>query len=125
MEHQEIMRIAGELEKFQEQRKALEAEARRIEGLEKSLIQILIPEMRNMGANVFGDGKLSVFYEKKAKPKAADWDEIYKYIERTGSFELLHKRLMEKACEERRILGDPIPGVEWEEVESLKIKRIS
>lgn len=57
-------------------------------------------------------GKLcSVTITRKIKPTVEDWDIFYKYVKRTGAFELLQRRLGEKAVQERWDAGKVIPGV--------------
>lgn len=47
----------------------------------------------------------------KDYPTVTDWDSFYKYIKKTGSFELLQRRLSEGAIKERWEGKKTIPGV--------------
>lgn len=48
---------------------------------------------------------------KKEVPQARDWEATYKHIKKTGQFDLLHRRLNDKAIKERWARGDSVPGV--------------
>lgn len=58
----------------------------------------------------------------KSVPRVSDWQEVYGYIQATGSFDLLHKRLGTKAVEERWNLGQNIPGVEQVVIPDIQIR---
>ena len=44
-------------------------------------------------------------------PQVEDWDALYTYIKKTGDFDLLHRRLANKAVEDRWENNKEIPGV--------------
>lgn len=44
-------------------------------------------------------------------PQAEDWDKVFKYIKRTGEFDLLQRRLNSAAVKERWEDNKSIPGV--------------
>lgn len=47
----------------------------------------------------------------KTIPIVEDWDAFYKYVKKTGQFELLQRRLNDAAVQERWEAGKKIPGV--------------
>jgi hypothetical protein len=47
----------------------------------------------------------------KPVPVAQNWDELYAHIKKTGSFELLQRRLSDTAIKERWEANKTIPGV--------------
>ena len=47
----------------------------------------------------------------KSSFKVEDWDKLYAYVKKTGSFELLQRRLSDAAIAERADAGKPVPGV--------------
>ena len=49
--------------------------------------------------------------DTKKKPTPEDWTKIRKFIKRTGDFDLLQRRLNDKAVESRWEAGEEIPGV--------------
>lgn len=48
----------------------------------------------------------------KQVPQVKDWDQLYKYIKRTGQFDLIQRRLSPTAVRDRWDDGKKIPGVE-------------
>ena len=48
---------------------------------------------------------------KDIQPRVENWDLVYKYIKKTGSFELLQRRLSTAAVQERWDLGKELPGI--------------
>lgn len=61
--------------------------------------------------------------DKPEYPTAYDWTKTYAYIKRTGSFDLLQKRLAVEACRARWEIGRDIPGVEKFIKVRLKVTR--
>lgn len=57
-------------------------------------------------------------------PQVKDWDVLYKYIKKTGSFDLLHRRLSSKAVEDRWENGKDVPGVEEFMVTSVTLNKL-
>lgn len=57
----------------------------------------------------------------KLVPACRDWGVLQAHIAATGQFDLLHRRLTQRACEERWAVGINIPGVEQIAVPELKI----
>jgi len=58
-------------------------------------------------------GKLArVSVVRKQVPSVKDWDTFYRYVKRTGAFELLHRRVADAAIRERWDAGKTVPGVE-------------
>lgn len=60
----------------------------------------------------------------KDVPRAADWTKIHAYIQKTGRFDLLQKRLGEKAVMDMAEDGKQIPGVEIIKVPEVSITKI-
>ena len=57
-------------------------------------------------------GKLaSIRVKTDPIPQVEDWDALYTYIKKTGDFDLLHRRLANKAVEDRWENNKEIPGV--------------
>lgn len=58
-------------------------------------------------------GKLArVTVVTKEIPQVKDWDTFYKYVKKTGSFDLMQRRLADVAVKERWNNGKEVPGVE-------------
>ena len=58
----------------------------------------------------------------KSVPRVSDWQEVYAYIQVTGSFDLLHKRIGTKAVEERWNIGQNIPGIEQVVIPDIQVR---
>lgn len=70
-------------------------------------------------------GKLArVSVETKTVPQVANWDKLYAYIKKTGSFDLLHKRLSDKAVTERWESKRIVPGVEEFQLTTVSLNKI-
>ncbi len=61
--------------------------------------------------------------KSEAKPKAADWDKIYAYITKHKRFDLLQRRLSEKAVMEL-YEAEGMPGIERIHVKKVSITKI-
>lgn len=61
---------------------------------------------------------------KETKPKAADWNKIWDYVYEQNRFDLLQKRLGEKAVEDLWADGIDIPGVEKMHIKTVSITKI-
>lgn len=85
--------------------------------LQKQLIDICIKG----GAKALGGTKGVVNYERDNKPTVVDWEKLYTYIRENNAFELLQRRLGEKAVEERWEDDISIPGVGTFPVDKLTI----
>lgn len=60
----------------------------------------------------------------KDVPRAMDWPAIHSYIQKTGRFDLLQKRLGEKAVMDMVEAKEQIPGVEVVHVPDVSITKI-
>jgi hypothetical protein len=70
-------------------------------------------------------GKLArVTVVTKQVPQVKDYDAFYAYVKKTGSFDLLQKRLSDAAIKERWEAGKTIPGVEAFNTVSISINKV-
>lgn len=70
-------------------------------------------------------GKLArVTVVTKQIPQVKDWDAFYRYVKKTGSFDLMQKRLTDAAIKERWEAGKEIPGVEHFNAVSVSINKV-
>lgn len=70
-------------------------------------------------------GKLArVTVVTKQVPQVKDWDAFYKYVKKTGSFDLMQKRLTDAAIKERWEAGKEVPGVEHFNAVSVSINKV-
>lgn len=70
-------------------------------------------------------GKLArVTVITKQVPQVKDWDAFYKYVKKTGQFDLMQRRLTDAAIKERWEAGKEIPGVEHFNAVSVSINKV-
>jgi hypothetical protein len=78
---------------------------------EQWLFVQITTEMRKENISAIGGQRVSLTLKKEDVPTAEDWDKVWKYIQESGQFDLLEKRLGKLACKERWENGIEIPGV--------------
>jgi len=84
--------------------------------LQNALIDVLDKDDTTGVSGKFGKATVSV----KKVPYAKDWSAVYKYIIKTGEFDLLQKRLSTTAVEERETT---IPGIEFLNVKKVNLRK--
>lgn len=97
------------------ERKAHEATAQALEAEEKALKEFLIQnflkaDLKEVKTRL-GTGRLVTKDIPVMDPDTGGWDAIYKYIVKNNAWDLIQKRLGEKACQERWDDKVKIPGV--------------
>lgn len=106
------------------QLKELRLEAQKIvesyEAEESQLKEHIIETLPQSDASGVAGKVARVTIEIKDVPQVANWDEFYKYIVKTKSFDMLQRRLTDTAIRARWEDGKTIPGVEH-----FKLKKIS
>lgn len=103
-----------------EMQKAVDAVAAEESALKNHIIENL-PKSEASGVA----GKLArVTVVTKQIPQVKDWDAFYKYVKKTGSFDLMQKRLTDAAIKERWEAGKEVPGVEHFNAVSVSINKV-
>lgn len=70
-------------------------------------------------------GKLArVTVITKVVPQVKDWDAFYKYVKKNDAFDLMQRRLTDKAVQDRWEAGKKIPGVEAFQAVTLSINKV-
>ena len=70
-------------------------------------------------------GKLArVTVVKKIIPQVGDWDAFYKYVKKTGHFDLMQRRLSNGAIKERWDNGKEVPGVDHFNAVTVSINKL-
>lgn len=92
-------------------RLALQKQVDELAAFESSLKEHIIntlPKSDQTGAA----GKVAkVSVVTKEIPQVQDWEAFYKHVKKTGDFELMQRRLADKAIQERWEHGKKVPGV--------------
>lgn len=108
--------ILKKAERLQADKKAAALKAEE-DAFKKQLIGIALEsKARSLGGSVG-----SVNWHRKQKPTVENWEQLYAYIKQYDAFELLQRRIGEKAVEERWEDGIVIPGVVTFPVDDLTI----
>lgn len=112
-----LYQLRGELAQVRKQAEALQAE---YTAVKEKLVQEL-PKSEAQGVA----GRLArATVVTKPKPSVKDWDALYRYIKKTGSFELLQRRVSEPAVAERWEAGQQVAGVEAFTVVDVSLNKL-
>jgi hypothetical protein len=103
--------VADLLYRTREARLRLSKECDALKERETALSEHLIRELPKSDASGVSGRVARATAVTKVVPTTEDWDALYRYVKRTGAFELLQKRLTAKAVEERWEAGKEVPGV--------------
>lgn len=95
-----------------------------IEEKEKALKSYIIEHLPKSEASGISGKLARVTVVVKQIPQVKDWDVFYKYIKRTGNFDLMQKRLSDAAIKERLEDGKLIPGVELFNIVSISMNKV-
>ena len=106
-----LSRMVDRFHDAREQRLEADRRAAALKKEENDLKQLIIDNLLSSGTDVIGGRVLTVTLVKKSKPSAQDWGAIYDYIKEHDAFDLLHRRLTEKAVKERWDAEENVPGV--------------
>jgi hypothetical protein len=115
---------ADELHRVREIRLALDKLAEGVKARETELGEHLINSLSKSDDTGVAGLKFRAQVKMKDVPKAADWPAFHAYIAKTGSFDLLQKRLSDKAVTDRLDDGVKLPGIEIMHVPSVSITKI-
>lgn len=96
---------------LRQERIAADKAAAKLKADENALVEYIIESLpKDSGGAVGKHHKVETYNAEKLVVK--EWGELYKYIKRTGRFELLQRRLGEGAAQELIDDGKVVPGVE-------------
>jgi hypothetical protein len=108
---------------LRDKRLELQKEVDVIESHEKALRAELVELLRESGAASIGGKVATISLTHKLVPVCEDWDKLYDYVRNTGAFELLHRRLADKAVRERWDAGVQLPGVNGLNVYDISVRK--
>lgn len=95
-----------------------------IEEKEKALKVYIIKNLPKSEASGISGKLARVTVIVKQIPQVKDWDAFYKHIKKTGSFDLVQKRLSDAAIKERFEDGKEVPGVEMFNAVSISMNKV-
>ena len=103
--------MADRLYKLKELIKESKAKTEVLEDERKAIEGYLISNLPSDGGTGVQGKVARVSLIVNEVPQVEDWDKLRKYIVKTGSWELLQKRVNSAPCAERWEAGEKIPGV--------------
>ncbi len=109
--------------KARDQRLELDRQSEDIKKYEEGLKKTIIAKMREERLEVAGERGGFVKLSEKVEPDPQDWTALWKHIQETGHFELLHKRVTAEAVRERWLVGEEVPGIGRKIVYNLSVSR--
>lgn len=95
-----------------------------LESEEKALKDYIIQSLPKSEASGVAGKLARVTVVTKEIPQVKDWDLFYKYVKKTGQFDLMQRRLTTDAVKERWDAGKEIPGVEHFNAVSVSINKV-
>lgn len=95
-----------------------------VEAEEKALKVHIIDNLPKSEASGVAGKLARVTVVSREIPQVKDWDKFYKYVKKTGYFDLLQRRLTDAAIKERWECGEEVPGVEHFKVTSVSINKV-
>jgi hypothetical protein len=109
---------------------AARAERLRIEKLVEEMVSretilkdAIISKMREQGITKLGCEAGTVKMAELIEPVATDWQQVWDHVQKTGHFDLLHRRLANLAVKARWEHGEEIPGVTSTTVFKLTVSK--
>lgn len=95
---------------IREERLEADRAAAALKERETALVNHIIEKMDKQASGAVGKTH-TIRIVTKAKPVVNDWAKFYAYVQKFGAFDMLQKRLGEKAVEDRLAAGKKIPGL--------------
>lgn len=115
---------ADEYHDVREVRLMMEKEVEGVKARENELRESIIADLSKSADTGAAGLRYRAQIVMEAKPKIEDWAKLCKFVAEQGRFELLQKRLGEKAVEEIWDAGYAVPGVEKMRVPEVSITKI-
>ena len=106
------------------ERLAKEKEIEELKVHEKLLDDELKEKLLASGLNGAKGNLASFSIKLEIQPNVLSWEDMYKYIQTTGEFDLLHKRIGATAWRERYESGVIVPGTESVETFKTSLRKI-
>lgn len=103
--------LTEELIAVREARAELEREAKEGKEYEEEIRHKILNLMEQQNLEAFRTGDAQITRRVSQKARLEDYDTLIEYIQATGSFDLLQKRVAERAVTDRWEQGIVVPGV--------------
>jgi hypothetical protein len=109
---------------LKQRRLALQKDVAALEAEEKALRAHLIEKLPLQNASSIAGISARVSLEPRTVPTVGDWDAVFRFIKKTGKFELLQRRLSDAVVKELWDDGKKVPGVGQLEITVLSINKV-
>ena len=115
--------IAQEYVELRERRLAEQKKVDALETQEKGKKKLLMDMLVALKINSVGDTDKIYALVTQDEPTVEDWEKLYSYIQKTGEFDLLYRRVNSAAVKERWEQSKAIPGITKFPAISLSVTR--
>lgn len=116
---------ADRMATLRQQRLDLQKQAEAIEEEEKTLRKTIIDELLASTTMTGVSGMtVRVTLVPKTVPQVEDWEAFQKHIKKTGDFDLIQRRVSDKAVRERWEAGKTVPGVTTYTFHDLSVNKL-
>lgn len=115
---------ADKLYELRQKRLEMQKEVDKVAAEEAALKEHIINTLPKSEASGVAGKLARVTVVTKQIPQVKDWDAFYKYVKKTGQFDLMQRRITDAAIKERWEAGKEVPGVEHFNAVSVSINKI-
>jgi len=115
---------ADKLWELRQKRLAMQKEVDVVAAEESALKEYIINTLPKSEASGVAGKLARVTIISKVVPQVKDWPAFYAYVKKTGSFDLMQRRLTAPAVEARWEAGKEIPGVEHFNAVTVSINKV-
>lgn len=105
-------------------RLAMEKEVEHVKARESELKEYLINNLSKSDDTGAAGLRYRAQIVIKDIPRATDWPKVHQFVKETGRFDLLQKRLGEKAVMDMVDAGEIIPGIEIAHIPDVSVTKI-
>jgi hypothetical protein len=116
--------MADEYSEVRNERLRIEKEAAGVKARESELYNIIMSVLDESTDTGASGQTYRVQRIEKERQNVKDWPAFWSYIQQHGAFELLQKRLNDKAVREMVEGGEALPGIEAEMVATLSFTKV-
>lgn len=115
---------ADRLYQLRQKRLEMQREVDKVAAEESALNEHIINTLPKSEASGVAGKLARVTVVTKQIPQVKDWDAFYKYVKKTGQFDLMQRRIAGAAIKERWEAGKEVPGVEHFNAVSISINKV-
>jgi hypothetical protein len=106
-----------------EKERGFDLEISALKAQELEVKQAIITELKAAKLEQGSGSTATAAVQVKLSPRPVDWGKLYKWVEKTGAFEIFERRISRAAFLERYEAGVTVPGVEVFQSEDLSLTK--